>query len=301
MRLVLAAFLSALSVGACGRSDPGQVRSDWGCSPVAGLETILSDTSARFILIGESVESNEAPNAIAAIACRLAEHGDSVLIGVSERTGGMTLAEAGLQRTVDYLSAEHGAMIEFALFEQPDERIAVRNRSDSERRQAQTIVDELDRIGVSRAVLLLPRSEATMSAFGSSGGRFSGYDPMAAHLPVGEVLSFEVARAKDADAAKIALRTYAEPHNGFVGELVLARLTHPTVETSWPKSYSTYSPLGGVVLHQVDPPAESRARREAETDLARRVRILAAGGEAGLPEYTWTESAGPEDMGDESE
>ncbi len=293
MRLILTVGIPALALGlalaACSPSDPGQARSDWGCSPVAGLETILDRKSARFILVGESVESNEAPNAIAAISCRLAERGESVLIGVSERTGGMTRAEAGLQRTVSYLTAEHDAAIEFALFEQPDERIAVRDRSDSERRQAQTIVAELDRIGVSRALLLLPRSEATRSAFGAAGGRFSGYDPMAAHLPDGEVLSFIVARPEEAAAAAISLRLYAEPDNGFSGELLLSRLTHPEMTFDLPRGYQIDSPVADGPLAIVRPGAEQRARQEREADLARRVRILAAGGETGLPEYTWDE------------
>lgn len=290
MRLAVAVCLSVLSLSACQQADPGLARSDWGCAAVSGLDAVRN-SPARYILVGEPVESREAPFAVAAMACRLAERGESVLIGVTDRAGGMTDAEAGLQRLADYLRAKHAAKVTFAIFEQPDERLAVRHRSESERMQAETVIAEVHRVGASRAIMLLPKSEAYTLQFRAADARFSGYAPMAMHLPQDEVLSFEVTRSDLDDAMDIALRMFPEPVEGFAGELALARLTRPGLPPIAHGKQAKLTEDGQWIIPVFDMDTDAAdaptARQNGETDLTRRVRILAEGGEDGLPDYEW--------------
>ena len=212
-------------------------------------------------------------------------------IGVTDRAGGMTDAEAGLQRLADYLQTQHGSNVSFAVFEQPDERRAARDRSDSERRQADTIVAELDRMGAARAIMLVPKSEASIMQFVSASERFSGYAPMAMYLPMDDVLNFQVTRSSDAEATNIALHMFPEPIDGFAGELALSRLTHPGLPPIVRGQTAKLTEDGQWVIPVAEPAidksAEAKARREAAADITRRVRILADGGEDGLPEFWW--------------
>jgi hypothetical protein len=220
-----------LAFAGCGADPATHARVDLGCGEIAGAEALLGRDGPKWVLVGESTESREAPLAVADLACVLATRGDRVWVGradIEPRTD----AESEMIARLDRLAA-NGAPISNGAFDPPlgqDATHARKSRSESERGRALAIRGKVDAVGATRVILLTSTADAAMSQFQSDGERFAGYAPMPMYLGEGGVLSLKVHRNEDIGAPPTLVRLHPERVDGFGGELLLARLTRPELE-----------------------------------------------------------------------
>ena len=230
-KAVLAFGLIAVLAGC---SDPAvDVAAQWGCGRIDGLKQITGEKASAYVLVGEFTETNEAPAAFAEIACNLAAYQDEddgpLFVGVSEYAGGATDAERNMRARLDQLAAK-GAPIIVGTLRSEDHPYAVHQRSAGEAKWAKAIEAQVQAAGASRALLLLPRTDAIAEIIRPRGDRFAGYAPMATHLPEGEVAALEIGMAPTKGLEAPAVRFYPAMTGGFHGQVALATLTRPAVE-----------------------------------------------------------------------
>ncbi len=229
MRSGFGLAFAALMLAAC--SDrPAELAAQWGCGPVEGLKAI-DDTA--WVLVGEFIETNEAPAAIADIACNLASNERKLFVGVSEYLGGASDAETQLLAELDAMIAK-GAPITVAKIGGEERPYSVRERSKSEKAWAAAITTKVRAAGATHALLLVPRGDAMASSIPPTGDRFAGYDPMPTFLE-GGVISLEVAANPIPGAPGPAIRINREMKGGFHGQLALQSLTRPMVAVMMPE------------------------------------------------------------------
>lgn len=240
MRSGFGLAFAALILAAC--SDrPAELAAQWGCGPVDGLKAI---SDPAWVLVGEFTETNEAPAAIADIACNLATDERKLFVGVSEYLGGASDAETRLLARLDEMIAK-GAPIAVARIGGEDREYSVRERSKSEKAWAAAITAKVRASGATHALLFVSRADAIASAISPMGERFAGYDPMATFLE-GDVVSLEVATDPIRGAPGPAIRISREMQNGFHGQLALQSLTRPMIAVMMPDTTNVGPPVSEI-------------------------------------------------------
>ncbi|MEP7210122.1 MAG: hypothetical protein ABI740_04735 [Alphaproteobacteria bacterium] len=236
MRMIsLIAVALAATLAACSeKSRVVEAGERFGCAPVEGVAQLSGPKAARYTLVGEFTETNEAPAAFAEIACHAAaslKPGQKLFVGVSEYLGGATDAETRMRKRLDALAASGVPVIVGVIGEQGREWTP-KTRDLSEAHWAEAIEAKVTASAASRALILLPRADASTEPV-KGGERYAGYDPMPMHLSDGQVMSFEIARAATV-GPNPAIRIYPRKADGFSGEVAFARLTRPGVAVVLP-------------------------------------------------------------------
>ncbi len=185
--------------------------------------------SARYTLVGEFTETNEAPAAFTEIACHAAaglKPGEKLFVGVSEYLGGAADAETKMRARLDTLAAK-GAPITIDVVGGQGREWMPRARDLSEAHWAEAIEAKVKAAGASRAPILLDRADASAEPV-KGGDRYVGCDPMPMHLLDGAVMSLEITRAATVGDHP-AIRIYPAKTDGFSGQVAFARLSRPGV------------------------------------------------------------------------
>lgn len=249
MRSGFGVAFAMLALAAC--SDrPSELAAKWGCGPVEGLKAVRDP---GWVLIGEFTETNEAPAAIADIACNLVTDERKLFVGVSEYVGGASDAETRLLARLDEMIAK-GAPITVARIGGEERPYSIRERSKSEKLWADALTAKVRESGAARALLFVSRADAMASHIPPAGERFAGYDPMATFLE-GRVVSLEVAANPIAGAPGPAIRIRREMQNGFHGQLALQSLTRPMIAMVIPEATAEHgesAPVSETLLRQMD-------------------------------------------------
>ena len=274
MRLGIGLTLLVLGLfaGCSGKTD---LAARLGCGPVNGVGQLTGERPATYVLIGEPVETVEAPAAFAELACHLAarQTQDKPLwIGLSEYAGGTTEAERTMRARLDDLVDRGAPIVIGSLIE--GHPTSARDRNATELYWAETIMANVKSVGAGRALLLLPRVEGVAEPVYAISERYAEYDPMALSLPVGEVLNLEIGQAQNLDAPTI--RVYRTLTDGYMGQLSLGELTpaEAIADTTAPDGlYSRSRELTQEMIYYV---ARSGLPRD------RQVAILAAYVEASM-------------------
>jgi hypothetical protein len=217
--------LTLLAVGLfTGCSDKTDPAARLGCGPVNGVGQLTAERAATYVLVGEPVETVEAPAAFAELACHIAarQPRDKPLwVGLSEYAGGTTEAERAMWKRLQDLTAKGAPIVIGSLVE--GHPTSARDRNATELYWAETIMANVKAVGAGRALLLLPRVEGLAEPVYAISERYAEYDPMALSLPAGEVLNLEIAQAQNLDAPTV--RVYRTITDGYMGQLSLAVLT----------------------------------------------------------------------------
>ena len=230
--MVVALFATLVACSEAKRTQEASAR--FGCQPVDGVAQLSGPKSARYTLVGEFTETNEAPAAFAEIACHAAaglKPGEKLFVGVSEYLGGATDAETKMRARLETLAAQ-GAPIAIDVVGEQGREWMPRARDLSETHWAEAIEAKVKAAGASRALILLDRADASAAPV-KGGDRYVGYDPMPLHLLDGAVMSLEIARAATVGDHP-AIRIYPAKTDGFSGQVAFARLTRPGVAVVLP-------------------------------------------------------------------
>lgn len=266
MRSGLGLVCAALVLAAC--SDrPSELAAQWGCGPVEGLKAV---SGSAWVLVGEFTETNEAPAAIADIACNLATDGRKLFVGVTEYLGGASDAEIRMMEELDGMIAK-GAPIVVEKIGGEERPYSVHARSKAEKVWAEALTAKVRASGADHALLLVSRADAIADAIPPSGERFAGYDPMPTFLE-GGVTSLEVAANPIPGAPGPAIRIGREMKGGFHGELALASLTRPVIALAIPESRDRPGAVSVIPGGSAEEEAERRANeilREAQAEIQR--------------------------------
>lgn len=285
MRLIsnpgaLALVMACASLAACSENI-AEIGAGWKCGAVAGVDQIAVASAPSFILVGEFTETSETPAAFAEMACHLARSGRPLYVGVSEYVGGATDAETRMRARLDELVAK-GAPIIVGVAGEAREWTP-RARTVAEKNWAAAIMAKVQASGAERALILLTRSDALAAPVRGAGERFAGFDPMATHLPEGEVLSLEVVQDEAMRESTVAL--YPAISAGFHGRLALPRLTRPALklegEASLPPSLERWRMAGGAY-----PPPAPLTQKETAAAFSLQLRNARAMQEAIVIEIT---------------
>jgi len=218
----------ALAAAACSDERAIELAGEWGCGPVEGLAAIRGDDAPAWVLVGEFTETNEAPAAVADIACHLAADGRPLFVGVSEYIGGATDAETAMLGRLEAMIAK-GAPLIVGRIGGADHPYTVRNKSRAEKSWAEALSAKVSAAGAARSLLLLPHSSAIAEPIPPIGDRFAGYSPMPVFLK-GRVVSLEIAPNPAVGLPGPAIRIHPHMKNGFHGQLALDRMTRPKVD-----------------------------------------------------------------------
>jgi hypothetical protein len=246
-----------------------------GCGPINGVGQLTGEKPPTYILVGEPVETVEAPAAFAELACHLAarQTRDKPLwVGLSEYAGGTTEAERTMRARLDDLVDKGAPIVIGSLVE--GHPTSARDRNATELYWAETIMANVNAVGAGRALMLLPRVEGVAEPVYAISERYAEYEPMALSLPVGEVLNLAVGQTPNLDAPTI--RIYRTMTDGYMGQLSLGTLTpaEAIADTSAPDSlYSRNQELTQEMIYYV---ARSGLPRD------RQIGILAAHVEASM-------------------
>lgn len=193
-----------------------------GCGPIDGLGALVGDTA--YILVGEPAETREGPAAFAELACQLAARqpaGQPLWVGLTDYIGGATGAENAMRARLKDLVAKGAPMVVDNA--STGHTTGASRRDEAEQRWAGTILAGMQSARASRALLLLPRSDAVTARVIASERDVADYTPMALFLPDGQVVSLEIATAVNIGAPTI--RIYRTMTDGYMGQLALATLT----------------------------------------------------------------------------
>jgi hypothetical protein len=223
MRLGVGLMLLALglSTGCAGETD---IAARLGCGPINGVGQLMGEKPPTFVLVGEPVETNEAPAAFAELACHLAARqtvNKPLWVGLSEYAGGTTDAERAMRTRLEELEARGAPIVIGSLIE--GHPTSARDRNAAELYWAETIMANVKSIDAGRALLLMPRIEGAAEPVYAMSERYTEYDPMALFLPAGEVLNLEVGQTPNLDSPTV--RVYRTMADGYMGQLSLAALT----------------------------------------------------------------------------
>lgn len=274
MRLGVGLTLLALGpfTGCSGDTD---VAARLGCGPINGVGQLTGEKPPTYVLVGEPVETDEAPAAFAELACHLAarQTQDKPLwIGLSEYAGGTTEAERSMRERLDDLVDKGAPIVIGSLIE--GHPTSARDRNATELYWAETIMANVKSVGAGRALLLLPRVEGVAETVYAISERYAEYDPMALSLPTGEVLNLEIAQTQNLDAPTI--RIYRAMTDGYMGQLSLAALTPAEAIADITAPDSLYSGSGQLTQEMIYYVARSGLPRD------RQVVVLAAYVQSGM-------------------
>jgi hypothetical protein len=218
--------LAAIALGliACSGEEAKDLSAELGCGEVDGLGAISGTRPPTYILIGEGIETNEAPAAFAELACRLAarQPKDKPLwVGLPDYIGGSTDAVRAMRKRLGELVARGAPMV---LGEAGNgHTIGASHREEAERRWADAIKASMDAAGAGHALLLLAKRDGVATRVIPVRTRIEAYTPMALFLPEGQVMNFEIGRANGIGSP--TFRIYLKMTDGYMGQLALASLT----------------------------------------------------------------------------
>jgi hypothetical protein len=208
----------------CSGNEAADLSAELGCGEIDGLGAITGKKPPAYILVGETIETKEAPAAFAELACRLAaRHAKDkpLWIGLPEYVGGSTDAERAMRQRFDDLVAKGAPMVLGLATE--GHTTGVGRRDEAESRWADTIVANAKSAGGGRALLLLPRLEGVIKPVMGPDERFADYTPMALFLPEGQVVNLEIGQANGIGSPTI--RIYVKMTDGYMGQIALASVT----------------------------------------------------------------------------
>ena len=251
------AAIALFTISACSDGGTARLALEWGCGPVEGLAAISGDKGPNWLLVGEFTETNEAPDAIADIACHLASDGRPLFVGISEYVGGATDAEDAMRERLDTLIAKGAPLIVESIGGE-DHPYTLRHKDRAEKAWAEALTARVSAAGASRALLFLPQASAIAEPIPPIGDRFAGYSPMPVFLK-GDIVSLEIAPGPAVGLPGPAVRIHRKMTHGFHGQLALNRMTRPGIDIPLP-------PPQAVAEARFDPAesAERDKRREAE-------------------------------------
>lgn len=219
----LTALVLGLMAG-CSGNDVKDLSLELGCGEVDGLGAITGEKPPAYILVGEAIETKEAPAAFAELACRLAarQPKDKPLwVGLPEYVGGSTDAVRAMRQRLGELIAKGAPMV---VGEAAKGHITgASRREEAERRWADTIMESVGSADAGRALLLLPQRDGVAVPVLDADGRFEDYTPMALFLPEGQVMNLEFGRAIGIGSPTI--RIYLKITDGYMGQIALASVT----------------------------------------------------------------------------
>jgi len=244
--------LAALALGllaGCTGNAVVDVADKLGCGQVDGLKQITSEKPPAYILVGEFVETNEAPGAFAELACQLAARqvkDKPLWVGLPEYVGGSSGAERAMRARLEDLVSRGAPMVIGSTLD--GHPTSARDRSVAEKYWAGTIMANVKSVGASRALLLMPRIDAVAEPVKTTSERFAGYDPMALHLPEGQVLNLEIGQAAGLDVPTV--RIYTAMTDGFMGQIALSSMTPAAVTADAGRAFQPWQRGGAAGLSQ---------------------------------------------------
>lgn len=218
------AILALGLLAGCSNNDVIDLSAKLGCGEVDGLGAIAGKKPPNYILIGETIETQEAPAAFAELACRIAARqpkDQPLWVGLPQYVGGSTDAERAMRKRLGDLVAKGAPMVLGDSTE--GHTTGVSRREEGERLWAEDIMAHMKSAKAGRALLLLPRADGVAERVIDPDGRFSDYTPMALFLPGGEVMNLEIGQATNIGAPTI--RIYTEMRDGYVGQIALGTVT----------------------------------------------------------------------------
>jgi hypothetical protein len=211
-------------MAACFGGEMKDPSAKFGCGRVDGLEAIIGEQSANYVIFGEVIETEEAPAAFAELACQLAARQPKdkpVWVGLPDYIGGTTEAARAMRRRLDELAAKGAPIVLGKSLE--GHTVGLSRREEIEREWASTIMANVDAAGAERALLLVPRSYGVAARVIPGDRRLEEYTPMALFLPEGQVVNLEIGQANGVGAPTI--RIYLRMNNGYMGQIAFETVT----------------------------------------------------------------------------
>lgn len=212
------ALAAALLAGCMGeKPDPA---AKFGCGPINGVGQLIGQKSPVFVLVGEAVETSEAPAAFAELACQLAARqpkDQPLWVGLPKYLGDTSGAERAMRERLDALVAEGIPMVLGAAND--GHIVGASRREETERRWAGAILANMKSANAGRALLLLAKIDGVAEPVRAADESYLDYVPMALFLPEGQVMNFEIGQATGVGAPTI--RIYTEMTNGYMGQIAL--------------------------------------------------------------------------------
>jgi hypothetical protein len=229
-------------VAACSGGEAKDPSAELGCGRVDGLEAIIGEQPANYVIFGEVIETAEAPAAFAELACQLAarqRQDKPVWVGLPDYIGGTTEAARAMRRRLDELIAKGAPIVLGESLK--GHTVGLSRREVTEQEWADTIVTSVEGAGAERALLLVPRSYGVAARVIPNDRRLEEYTPMALFLPEGQVVNLEIGQVNGVGAPTI--RIYLRMNNGYMGQIAFETVT------PMPKSepVSTPAPVNGQI------------------------------------------------------
>jgi hypothetical protein len=219
--------LAALALGVlagCSGNDVKDLSAKLGCGEVNGLAAITGEKPPAYILVGETIETKEAPAAFAELACQLAarQPKDKPLwVGLPDYIGGTTGAVQAMRRRLSDLVSKGAPIVVGNSME--GSTTGASRREEAERRWAMAIRARVQSASAGRALLLLPRRDGVAVRVIDADGRLEDYTPVALFLPDGQVMNLEIGHANGIGTPTI--RIYLKITDGYMGQIALADVT----------------------------------------------------------------------------
>jgi hypothetical protein len=218
--------LAVLALGlmaGCSGNETTDLSAKFGCGVVGGLGAITGKTPPTYILVGETIETKEAPAAFAELACRLAARQPKdrpLWVGLPEYVDGPTEAVRVMRQRLEDLVAKGAPMVVGESTR--GHTTGASRREETERRWTDTILKSVESAGAGRVLLLLPRRDGVAMRVIDPDGRLEDYTPMALFLP-GQVVNLEIGRV--IGIGEPAIRIYVKMNRGYMGQLALGSIT----------------------------------------------------------------------------
>jgi hypothetical protein len=207
----------------CSGSEPTDLSARLGCGEIGGLAAVTGEGAPLYVLIGEHIETKEAPAAFAELACRIAARqpkDQPLWVGLPDYIGGTTEAVQAMRKRLGEL-VDKGAPMVVAEATKA-QTIGSSRREDAERIWANDIMRMVEAAGAGRALLLLPRRDAVLAQVIPDDRRIEAYAPMGLFLG-DQVLNLEIGRAPN--IGEPTIRIYLKPADGYMGQFAIATLT----------------------------------------------------------------------------
>ena len=208
----------------CSGGEPKDAATEFGCGAIDGLAAISGENAPTYILVGENIETKEAPAAFAELACQLAARqpkDQPLWVGLPEHVGGSTDQEKAMRERFKALIARGAPIVVGDALN--GLTVGVSRREENEREWADTINASMKAAGAGRALILAPRSYCVAEQVLPDDPRLEAYTPMALFLPEGQVTNLEIGKASGIGAPTI--RIYLRLTRGYMGQIALGTLT----------------------------------------------------------------------------
>lgn len=216
--------LALCLLAGCAGNDVADLSAELGCGQIDSLGALTGEKPPAYIIVGETIETKEAPAAFAELACQLAarQPKESPLwVGLPDYIGGTTDAVETMRRRLSDLIALGAPMV---VGKSMNGSITGASRREvAERQWATAIGTSVHSASAGRALLLLPRSDGMAVRMIDADGRLEDYTPMALFLPDGQVMNLEIGHAIGIGSPTI--RIYLKITDGYMGQIALATVT----------------------------------------------------------------------------